>query len=233
MLGRRRWRRSPRPPSTRRRRTWRCWPAPASWQRTESEQGRSWAAERIKALTGGDSISARFMRQDFFEFVPKFEIAIRWQSRSEPGDGRRGHSTTIHRRAIRYQTEGEGHANSIEKLSAEAPQILQWCIDGCRDSARPRPRATRQGYAGYSGLFRRPGSIHALARGVRRPHRQHENNDERGGAEVVECLQGRRRPPARTGPGSRPAAPACRLLGRALSRSHEPKARLARHGAST
>ncbi len=31
---------------------------------------------RIKALTGGDKIAARFMRQDFFEFIPQFKLLI-------------------------------------------------------------------------------------------------------------------------------------------------------------
>ena len=37
---------------------------------SETEEGRAWAEARIKALTGGDPITARFMRQDFFEFQP-------------------------------------------------------------------------------------------------------------------------------------------------------------------
>ena len=42
----------------------------------ETEEGRRWAESKIKALTGGDRISARFMRQDFFEYVPQFKLII-------------------------------------------------------------------------------------------------------------------------------------------------------------
>ena len=37
---------------------------------SETEEGRAWAEARIKALTGGDRIAAKFMRQDFFEYDP-------------------------------------------------------------------------------------------------------------------------------------------------------------------
>src|SRR6266511_1773942 len=42
----------------------------------ETEEGRRWAESRIKVLTGGDKIAARFMRQDFFEFTPQFKLVI-------------------------------------------------------------------------------------------------------------------------------------------------------------
>ena len=42
----------------------------------ETEQGRRWAESKLKALTGGDKISARFMRQDFFEFTPQFKLVV-------------------------------------------------------------------------------------------------------------------------------------------------------------
>ena len=42
----------------------------------ETEEGRRWAESRIKALTGGDPIRARFMRQDEFTFMPQFKLVI-------------------------------------------------------------------------------------------------------------------------------------------------------------
>src|SRR5262249_4184383 len=43
---------------------------------SETEEGRAWAESRIKALTGGDRIAARFIRADFFEYIPKFKLFV-------------------------------------------------------------------------------------------------------------------------------------------------------------
>ena len=42
----------------------------------ETERGRRWAESKIRALTGGDPISARFMRQDFFTYSPTFKLIV-------------------------------------------------------------------------------------------------------------------------------------------------------------
>ena len=42
----------------------------------ETQRGRRWDETKIKALTGGDKITARFMRQDFFDFTPTFKLLI-------------------------------------------------------------------------------------------------------------------------------------------------------------
>ena len=42
----------------------------------ETEPGKRWAQSRIKALTGGDPVTARYMRQDFFSYEPKFKLLI-------------------------------------------------------------------------------------------------------------------------------------------------------------
>ena len=43
---------------------------------SETESDRAWAEARIKLMTGGDPIAARFMRQDFFEYTPQFKLMV-------------------------------------------------------------------------------------------------------------------------------------------------------------
>jgi len=40
----------------------------------ETEEGRAWNEPRIKQLTGGDPITARFMKMDFFTYDPTFKL---------------------------------------------------------------------------------------------------------------------------------------------------------------
>jgi hypothetical protein len=53
-------------------RTFSARPLPQS--AAETEAGKRWSESRIKELTGGDKITARFMRQDFFDFIPQFKL---------------------------------------------------------------------------------------------------------------------------------------------------------------
>jgi putative DNA primase/helicase len=43
---------------------------------SETQSGRRWNEARVKQLTGGEKIPARFMRQDFFEYTPQFKLMI-------------------------------------------------------------------------------------------------------------------------------------------------------------
>jgi P4 family phage/plasmid primase-like protien len=43
---------------------------------SETEEGRAWAETRVKQLTGGDKVTARFMRQNNFTFTPRFKLVI-------------------------------------------------------------------------------------------------------------------------------------------------------------
>ncbi len=103
----------------------------------ETEEGRRWAESRIKAMTGGDPITARFMRQDFFTFEPTFKLLIAGNHRP----GLRNVDEAIRRRFnlipfdIRIPPE-ERDLNLPEKLKAEWPGILAWAIEGCLEWQR-------------------------------------------------------------------------------------------------
>jgi putative DNA primase/helicase len=98
----------------------------------ETEEGRRWAESKIKALTGGDKISARFMRQDFFEFTPQFKLLIAGNHKP----GLRSVDEAIRRRfylipfTVTIPPE-ERDADLLEKLKMEWPGILHWMIEGC------------------------------------------------------------------------------------------------------
>jgi putative DNA primase/helicase len=99
---------------------------------TETEEGRRWAEAKIKTLTGGDQISARFMRQDFFDYLPQFKLMI--SGNHKPG--LRSVDEAIRRRfnllpfTVTIPKE-ERDQELGDKLKAEWPGILQWMLDGC------------------------------------------------------------------------------------------------------
>jgi putative DNA primase/helicase len=108
---------------------------------SETEEGRAWAESRIKTLTGGDKISARFMRQDFFEFIPQFKLAIVGNHkpvlRSVDDAARRRFNIIPF---VYKPTEPDKELE--DKLRAEWPAILQWAIEGCmrwQESGLTRP----------------------------------------------------------------------------------------------
>jgi putative DNA primase/helicase len=103
----------------------------------ETERGRRWAESKIKALTGGDRIAARFMRQDFFEFTPQFKLMI--SGNHKPG--LRGVDEAIRRRMhlipfdVTIPPE-KRDPKLFEKLHKEWGGILQWAVEGCLEWQR-------------------------------------------------------------------------------------------------
>jgi putative DNA primase/helicase len=98
----------------------------------ETEEGRRWAESRIKSLTGGDKIAARFMRQDYFEFTPQFKLIIAGNHKP----GLRSVDEAIRRRFnlipfTEHIPPAERDERLTEKLKAEWPGILAWMIEGC------------------------------------------------------------------------------------------------------
>lgn len=117
----------------------------------EVGEGRRFAEETVKRLTGSDALKARFMRRDFFEFKPSHKL---WLAANHKPIVR-GTDEAIWRRlpmvpfVVTFRDEGDRRDGPrkdkalLEKLFKEAPGILakavryakQWHEDGLQPPA--------------------------------------------------------------------------------------------------
>jgi putative DNA primase/helicase len=101
---------------------------------TEVGEGRRMDEVKVKQLTGGDRLKARFMRQDFFEFYPTHKIFL--AANHKPII--RGTDLAIWRR-IRLvpfevtipEQERIPLAKMLAQLASEWSGILAWAVQGC------------------------------------------------------------------------------------------------------
>ena len=97
---------------------------------SETDEGRVWAESRIKLLTGGDKISARFMRQDPFEFQPAFKLAI--AANTLPTLHNCGAAMRRRFHLVPFDRVPETPDLELgETLRREWPGILAWAVAGC------------------------------------------------------------------------------------------------------
>jgi putative DNA primase/helicase len=95
--------------------------------------------ERVKALTGGDKIVARFLFQEMFEFSPQFKIWIAVNHLPKVNDTSVAIWRRIHKIPFNaYFPPGENDPNLTSTLKAELSGILNWAIEGCLEWQRDR-----------------------------------------------------------------------------------------------
>lgn len=98
----------------------------------EIGEGRRLNEPLIKRLTGGDTLVARYLRQEYFEFQPQFTPWLATNHKPEI----RGTDEAIWRR-IRLVPftetipKAEQDENLKARLAAELPGILNWALAGC------------------------------------------------------------------------------------------------------
>ena len=103
----------------------------------ETEQGRRWNESRVKAITGGDKIAARFMRQDFFEYVPQFKLIIAGNHKPSIRNVDEAMKRRLHLIPFTVTIPPEKRDGRLtEKLLKERDGILAWAIEGCRQWQR-------------------------------------------------------------------------------------------------
>ena len=99
----------------------------------EADQGRRLNESKIKQMTGQDKLAARFMRGEWFEFMPQFKLWLATNHKPSV----RGCDEAIWRRLrlIPFTVTippAERDAALPEKLKQELPGILRWAVAGCR-----------------------------------------------------------------------------------------------------
>lgn len=110
----------------------------------ETSEGRRWDEQRVKQLTGGDVITARFLYGNEFSFAPTFKLVFAGNHKPML----RNVDEAMKRRLFLIpftQTIPASERDPLlgEKLRAEAAGILQWAVDGCLEWQRAGLRAPR------------------------------------------------------------------------------------------
>lgn len=99
---------------------------------TETEQGARWAESKIKQLTGGDKITARFMRQDFFQYSPQFKLVIAGNHKPAIRNVDLAMRRRLHLIPFTVTIPPENRDKGLlEKLLAERDGIMAWALEGC------------------------------------------------------------------------------------------------------
>lgn len=98
----------------------------------EAEGGHRLAEVLVKQLTGGYTITARFLYSEHVEFVPTFKL---WLAVNHtPGVQGTNHAIWRRIRLLPLTVtipEAERDKRLAEKLRTELPGILRWAVEGC------------------------------------------------------------------------------------------------------
>lgn len=126
----------------------------------ESDEGRRLAEGLVKQLTGGDLVTARFMRAEYFDFRPEFKLFLATNHR--PVIRGTDHAIWRRLRLVPFTVqipESEQDHELANKLRMEFPGILAWAVQGCLAwqqqglGAPPEVRAATDGYRAEMDLL--------------------------------------------------------------------------------
>jgi hypothetical protein len=104
---------------------------------SETEAGRRLAETLVKQLVGGDTITARFLFSEFFEFPSTFKIWL--ATNHKPYVKGTDHAIWRRIRLISFNvtiSPEEEDKELLAKLRAELPGILAWAVRGCLEWQR-------------------------------------------------------------------------------------------------
>jgi len=99
---------------------------------SEVEKGRRLAESKVKQLTGRDTVTARFLFNEPFDFKPEFKL---WMSTNNKPEIRGTDDAIWDRiRLVPFTRRFEGSNSDTDlprKLREELPGVLAWMVEGC------------------------------------------------------------------------------------------------------
>lgn len=99
---------------------------------TETEQGRRWNESRIKEITGGDRITARFMHKDNFTYPPTFKLMMSGNHKPAIRNVDEAMRRRMHLIPFEVTIPRDKRDRQLQdKLLRERDGILAWALDGC------------------------------------------------------------------------------------------------------
>jgi len=106
---------------------------------SELPQGKRLNETLIKQLTGGDAISARHMRSEWFTFTPRFKLWMFGNHKPNIAGTDDGIWRRLRTLPFTVQIpESEQDTTLGDKLQSELPGILAWAVAGCQQWQRER-----------------------------------------------------------------------------------------------
>jgi putative DNA primase/helicase len=105
----------------------------------EVEKGRRMAESKVKQMTGGDRLTARFMRGEYFDFYPEFKLWLR--ANHKPIISGTDNAMWRRIRFIPFEVaipENEQNPFLQKELTSEYNGILAWIVQGCLDWQKMR-----------------------------------------------------------------------------------------------
>lgn len=115
----------------------------------ETPPGRAMDETQMKALTGGDLVTARRMREDFWTFEPTHKLII--ATNHKPQVRTTDHGTWRRQKLVPFTVQipkSEQDKQLPHKLAAEFPGILRWAVEGClawqREGDLGEPKVVRE-----------------------------------------------------------------------------------------
>ena len=97
---------------------------------SETESGAKLEEALVKQVTGKDPVSARFMRGEFFDFIPLFKAILQTNHQPTVKNMDDGIWSRIFLVPFNVSFKGREDTTLDAKLDVELPGILNWMLDG-------------------------------------------------------------------------------------------------------